>query len=624
MTLTQNWIYYTMKKDISNIVDLDALFKQEIAPTTNITDSSLITESTYTTSVKTNIDIEAILNEWTWRCNKGYPDFNNTEDRIKLQEVLDEMGIELPFERIHIITEAELSKPIVSSNETSLKEGLVCLFFDCFKDSSLRSNILQLQELKRSKIGKGVDITKESNIKDTLTKISKVFKSNVSNYGTGNSTVTNLDLYVKWVWYTGNDLDTLNNAISAANTIHSTITKRGQVIRNTTFDAIRELAVKLIKQDYDIKMFPDNWCPGDIYIISTPNSDSKALQAKSLNIDPKNNLNSNFQKNTKIIAVSLKEQKAQAGKASTFADTVFVKDYKSNIPKKDLIGTSDSDTVRVSASISRYLDYLKGNSKSKRIQSFINAISKAGKIHKSVNTILKSAGMDQYKSSDIVDVKAPKSEKDFFTKNKTIFDNIDSAINKLQDRFNDEKKVKNITKSFVNSRNTFINNLKVLNVEVDTVKSPTFAAEIQKASGPDSVKVLSMKTATYELASKIIEKWKTDIESISPAYKKISDISNPFVALTAFAIAEAGINPSFWKVIGRDRGMNGDAHFFDSNDVVDIDTKTSPIKLIDSSGQAGFYLRYVTTVGSKRYNTQLTFRFANDTIRIEVEKFTAV
>lgn len=45
-------------------------------------------------------DLDAILEEWSWRCDKGYPDFNNISDRIKLQEVLDEMGIELPFQRI--------------------------------------------------------------------------------------------------------------------------------------------------------------------------------------------------------------------------------------------------------------------------------------------------------------------------------------------------------------------------------------------------------------------------------------------------------------------------------------------------------------------------------------------
>jgi hypothetical protein len=585
-------------------------------------EASLVTKNT-TEIPKSIPDIEAILNEWTWRCEKGYPDFNNPSDMYKLQEVLDEMGINLPFDKIKI-SEADLNRPTVTTNETSLKEGLVCLFFDCFKDTALRSHILHLQELKRSKIGKGVDITNEPELSDALSGISNVFKSNKANYGAGNSAVTNLDSYVKWVWYTGNELDTLNNAISAANTIHSTITKRGQVIRNKTFDDIRELAVSLIKQDYDIKMFPDNWCPGDIYIVSTPNSDKKALQAKSLNIDPKNNLNSNFQKNSKIIAVSLKEQKAQAGKASTFADTVFVKDYKSNIPKEQLLGTKDSDTVRVSASISRYTDYLEGNLKAKRKQSYINAISKEGKIHKSVNTILKAAGMNQYKSSDIVGISKPKSEKDFYAKNKVIFDALNTAVAKLRDRFNNEKEVKNTTISFVNSRNVFIKNLKDLNVDVDAVKSATFASEIQKAAGDDSVKVLSMKRSTYELASKIIYKWKTDIESLSPAYKKISDTTNPFVALTAFAIAEAGINPSFWKVIGRDKGITGEAHFFDSNDIVDIDTKTSSIKLVDSPGQAGFYLRYVTTVGTKRYNTQLTFRFANDTIRIEVEKFTAV
>ena len=44
-----------------------------------------------TTLVQINIDLDSILHEWSWRCDKGYPDYNNLSDRIKLQEVLDEI-----------------------------------------------------------------------------------------------------------------------------------------------------------------------------------------------------------------------------------------------------------------------------------------------------------------------------------------------------------------------------------------------------------------------------------------------------------------------------------------------------------------------------------------------------
>ncbi len=118
-----------MKKDTSKIIDLDSLFEQknskvdvngvppELAARIDLVEKFNVSQKhvdSMTSSevlveyakhlnkpvVKKSIDIEAILSEWAWRCDKGYPDFNNTADKIKLQEVLDEMKIELPFKRI--------------------------------------------------------------------------------------------------------------------------------------------------------------------------------------------------------------------------------------------------------------------------------------------------------------------------------------------------------------------------------------------------------------------------------------------------------------------------------------------------------------------------------------------
>ena len=37
-------------------------------------------------------DFDAIVTEWSYRCDKGYPDMKNKSDMIKLQEILNEMG----------------------------------------------------------------------------------------------------------------------------------------------------------------------------------------------------------------------------------------------------------------------------------------------------------------------------------------------------------------------------------------------------------------------------------------------------------------------------------------------------------------------------------------------------
>jgi len=43
---------------------------------------------------KKQIDvIETILKEWSWRCEKGYPDINNPADRKILENLLAEHNI---------------------------------------------------------------------------------------------------------------------------------------------------------------------------------------------------------------------------------------------------------------------------------------------------------------------------------------------------------------------------------------------------------------------------------------------------------------------------------------------------------------------------------------------------
>jgi hypothetical protein len=121
----------------------------------------------------------------------------------------------------------------------------------------------------------------------------------------------------------------------------------------------------------------------------------------------------------------------------------------------------------------------------------------------------------------------------------------------------------------------------------------------------------------------IIDRWTDKNAKISPAYKKIQEISNPFVALTAFAIAEAGLSPSFYKVIGSSKSLMGHADYFDAKAEVDIDSSSTKMTLVDSPKQAGFLLSYVTKLGKKNYSTKLVFRFSGSEIRIEVQELKA-
>jgi hypothetical protein len=86
-----------MSKDFT--ISLDSILNSKIEETVQ---TDILTESKITPVVEeaVSVDIDAILTEWAWRCEKGYPNYNDKNDMIKLQEVLDEMGITLPFNRI--------------------------------------------------------------------------------------------------------------------------------------------------------------------------------------------------------------------------------------------------------------------------------------------------------------------------------------------------------------------------------------------------------------------------------------------------------------------------------------------------------------------------------------------
>jgi len=75
-----------------------------LSETTN-NPNSVITESV---TSKPLPDFNSILQEWSYRCESGYPTIGKKSDMIHLQEMLNEMGIENPFPKVKL-TEAKLA-----------------------------------------------------------------------------------------------------------------------------------------------------------------------------------------------------------------------------------------------------------------------------------------------------------------------------------------------------------------------------------------------------------------------------------------------------------------------------------------------------------------------------------
>jgi hypothetical protein len=536
------------------------------------------------------------------------------------EETLAEARILSEILKKIVLSEAtvNMSRPNIG-NETSLKEGLVCLFYDVFKDSSLVKDIEELHAVITTK--QAAEQIIEEDIKKVTDKISQVYNKNKQYYGAGKSMPENLDLFVKYVFLKRDpkDIVTLTNSIASAAAIHKQISADGRIIRDQKFENIRSKAVLLIKEQYNISLEPDNWCPGDVYLVLNESSIKACLEAKTLNIG-KSSLNHQFEKSGEIIAISLKEETARGGKATTFASTVFTNTFESDVKQEDKYGTSDNKALaQLSAKITRFQDYYYGKDK-KRKKSNINAITKNEKLHSSINSILIAGGKQTTSTKKIVP--NYKSEEEFLKANQNLFNDILDSISIIKKSLTSEESSKKIEDTFVNSRNTFISNIKKYKVEIEAEDSKTFVKEIKEKS-KDYIKALSMKTSTYELASLIIGKWTDKNAKISPAYKKIQDITNPFVALTAFAIAEAGISPSFYKVIGSAKSLMGHADYFSAKAEVDIDSTSSKMKLVDSAGNAGFILDYVTILGNKKYDTKLAFVFSNTSIKIEVQELKA-
>lgn len=567
------------------------------------------------------VNFEDILTEWSYKLPKGFPTMVDGKfiDRAEveiLNEILRNMGhsqVPLP-ESVEEVSEEVTKKPMVG-NDTSLKEGLVCLMYDVLKDKNIAAKLKELQPLLRNKR----EVLDPKQVKLVITAISKTFRANQKNYGAGASMPQNLDQFVDYVFTTRIpvDIETLTNALSAAQTIHNKI-GLGTIVRNADFDKIRARAVQLIKQDYGITLQADNWCPGDVYLVLDKGAISVATSAKTVNVG-KDSINSVFKKNSGIVAISLKEEKAQAGKATTFAEKVFTNTFKADLDPTAQYGTSDNKGLaKLTSKITRFEEYFYGPAKGgRRSQSYINAISKKGVVHGSVNAILKAAGYPTIASKDIV--QSP-DEKTFYKNNKPVFDNIVRSIEKLKKLMGGSNNLKKVESTFVTSRDKFVKDLQKFKIEITAENNLKFAKAIQKEN-EDAVSVLSKKTAAYELASLIIDRWTDKNAQISPAYKKIQEMTNPFVALTAFAIASAGISPSFHKVIGNSKNMfGGHDVWFDAKATVDIDSKTSKITLVDSVKQSGFLLKYTTLLGNVKYSTKLVFRFSGSEIRIEVQE----
>ena len=628
-----------MKKDTSvNIIDLDSILNPEpvAQPTEIITES---VNDTVTDQPVVNVDWEEIVTEWFYRLPKGYAEqpYNESELRV-LNEILFEHGIYTTS--VNTTNEAtdNTEEPYIK-NTTTLKEAMVCLFYDATANGSFDKLLVDTQQLAiQSTKAKGTKLTTEQ-IDSVILPLQDIFQNNKTFYGSANSTsddepggsmpTDNLVDWIRWAYTVGDSkaVTSINNSMAAARSIRATL-GQGVIIRNELFDDIRNKAVELAADLGVQRLKPDNWCPGDVYLVSNVNVAAAASEnaiSLTTSLPGQPSLNSYFTdtlKSNSIVACSLKEQKHQAGKATEFLPKVFSAAYDAKINPDDVeTDVSAKDIGKISAGVKRFKEYSPSYPKiqsPKRAKSYYDAIVKGGSIESSVNLVLKSANQPVLKTKDIVDIN---DKKNFDRKNAETIAKIERAIKKVEKLVSPASVVESLRPVFIKSRNAFIKYISGLNVKVETVNSDQAFKAI--LATPDPVNVIAKKIQAYDLAIKIMDNW-VNRGMGNRAYAKILRLSNPFAALTSFAIAETGINPGFWKFVGSERSPIGHAHWLDPMADVDIVDDTTPIELNDSKTFAGFELDYNVKVGADTYNTTLSFRFSDSQIRIEVSNLSKV
>jgi len=182
-----------------------------------------------------------------------------------------------------------------TATSTNVKEGLVILFF-------------------YSKISKPVTKTNFDSIVTTLKKV--LAKSS----GISDSTKSELDSFLTSIKNTPEAISNLNQPLSQATTIKSKYSTFN-LTRTGIFDEIRSVAHE------KLGMPADKWCPGDVYVVINEKKAQSILQkAKSEDSSQTAGiLNNAFVSkwgsvNAPLVAVSLKFEKAQGGKAKAYFD----------------------------------------------------------------------------------------------------------------------------------------------------------------------------------------------------------------------------------------------------------------------------------------------------------------
>jgi len=571
------------------------------------------------------VDYEEILLEWSYRLPNGFPTvvdgvLGQRDELVILNQILQERGLsELQFQlEPEVLKEEDLVEGPVSlgTDPTDTKEALVCMFLDAQLSNSITIPTY------RKLLDRSLDAKTRKQLISTLTKI---LTNTIGKYAK-NYNSPGIVKAPQWLAVTLSDVSTKNgdiitasNAVAAADAIigqFGGLIKAGSCRRDASFNAIRKHATTLMESNYNIRNYlADNWCPGDIYLIVDPSKVNEALKSTELNIGAKALNNYFYGSNNKkgpFIAVSLKMQMAQAGKGTTFLKNVVVD------------GVTAEDKGGEAAETKALIKFRNTKRRLDKYYITSDAWKKDAVVFEKVRAAIAALNMPGA-PTNIADVAKLRT---FLAKNKPA---IQQTIVKLDRKLS---KSLDVVSSFQQAYTKFITELRSKNISKIKGDALTFIKAIEQANRTSNGgklnlvlynEMLAQKAATYKLASTLIEKWTEKTKKVAPGFAAhLEKVKNPFVAITLYAIAQHGLNPNFYKVMGKDSGAIGSVAEFPSNSQVDEKKSADNLEIKDSPSAAGFQVIYLLAINKHTYKTTLAFRFASSQIRVEVQRLESV
>lgn len=613
-----------MKKDTSKIVDLDELFaKKEVDNSAK----ELVTESVDANAANNIPNIDAILEEWSWRCDKGYPTIVNGKFVVREEvEILNTILKENGFNPLPLPSPTITKNPApMELNEDTTEDNseVLCIYYCCVDERVIEDSKMYLESTK----AKGPKKAKPT-VNKPLDKLTIPVGLTPKNLGTGG------DKALKNLIKSYNDgkpnVKIFVNAITSAELIRQRYgrpIKPEQLDRGTVFEEIKDHGVELVRTTMEIKLdAPDKWSPADIMIYNGINI---ATIKKTNTVDALNRLFTKdiSSESKKIVGMSLKQHTAQGGKALSFKKALTRKEH-----------FTLADDLSEDDKLIRGCLYLSAVAKSDA-KSGKTVISDRDKIGYMVELIKKpipeAADLQNSWKRVVLEARASLEKTLGKAKVKKILElSTEKAKNEVRTLIG-ESPIK-YSKGYDTSAAAFNKQALGRAQDLYTSSAEAFRAALKerdyaiKATPVDATKMgssfLYRKASCYKLATWFLTGMGAGLE-IPAEFKSIAKEQNPFIALTAYAIGYTGISPYFIKVIGAgdDVGkLKSKGHAVQMGGEGILKAKQSQdVSIVDSSEYAGFQVELklsADNAANTTYEVLLDFRFAGTQINIEVSK----